>query len=198
MWNKPSHPTAVSPEVRQSSHGMPTRQFWSQTASIALPLNVYTGLYLQYAYVIVPCWAVDSTGRADVLTPDFRCMQTQHWEKQELAQYHILRNRFNTTLPSEVLTKFKISKKRFNTLTTETMFDIFSGDIFKLLFFSEAYYIRIVMTRVPRGPLNSKSALPVVMAWRRTVDRPLLEPMKTVCTGAYMHLQISICTERNF
>ena len=37
--------------------------------------------------------------------------------------------------------------------------------------------IRISLKFVPKGPINNKSALVQAMAWRRTGDKPLPEPI---------------------
>ena len=49
--------------------------------------------------------------------------------------------------------------------------------------------IEISLKLVPRGPINNKSAFVQVMAWRRTGDKPLPEPMMTQLTDAYMRHQ---------
>ena len=46
--------------------------------------------------------------------------------------------------------------------------------------------IRISLKFVPKGPIDNKSALVQVMAWCRTGDEPLPEPMLTRFTDAYM------------
>ena len=46
--------------------------------------------------------------------------------------------------------------------------------------------IRISLKFVPRSPIGDKPALVQVMAWRRTGDKPLREPMLTQFTNAYM------------
>ena len=46
--------------------------------------------------------------------------------------------------------------------------------------------IRILLKFVPEGPIDSKRALVQVMAWCRTGDKPLPEPMLTQFTDAYM------------
>ena len=45
--------------------------------------------------------------------------------------------------------------------------------------------IQISLKFVPMGPID-KSALVQAMAWRRTGDNPLPEPMLTQLTDAYM------------
>ena len=46
--------------------------------------------------------------------------------------------------------------------------------------------IRISLKFGPKGPIDNKAALVQVMAWRRTGDKPLPEPMPTQFTEAYM------------
>ena len=46
--------------------------------------------------------------------------------------------------------------------------------------------IQISLKFVPEGPIDNKSALVQVMAWRWTSDKPLPEPMVTQFTDAYM------------
>ena len=65
---------------------------------------------------------------------------------------------------------------------------ILADDIFKCIFFNEnvRISIRISLKFVPNGPIDNKSALVWVMAWRRTGDKPLPEPMLTQFINAYM------------
>ena len=55
----------------------------------------------------------------------------------------------------------------------------FPGDIFKWIFFNENVWISINISLkfVPRGPINNIPTLVQVMAWRRSGDKPLSEPM---------------------
>ena len=46
--------------------------------------------------------------------------------------------------------------------------------------------IQISLKFVPKGQIDYKSALVQVMAWRRTGEKPLPEPMLTQFTDAYM------------
>ena len=67
---------------------------------------------------------------------------------------------------------------------------ILADDIFKCSFLDENVRISIHISQkfVPMGPINNKSALVQVMAWRRTGDKPLPEAMMTQFTDAYMQL----------
>ena len=52
-----------------------------------------------------------------------------------------------------------------------------TDDIFKCIFINEKFCIsiRISLKFVPSGPIDNRSALVQVMAWRRTGDKPLSE-----------------------
>ena len=65
---------------------------------------------------------------------------------------------------------------------------IFADNIFKCIFLNEndKIIIQISLKLVPRSPIENKSALVQVMAWRRTGDKPLPEPMMTQFTYTYM------------
>ena len=55
----------------------------------------------------------------------------------------------------------------------------FADNIFKCIFMNEKFciLIEISMKFVPKGPIDNNSALIQVMAWSRTGDKPLSEPM---------------------
>ena len=63
---------------------------------------------------------------------------------------------------------------------------ILADDIFKRIFFNEniTILIQISLKFVPNGPIDNNPALVQVMAWRRTGDKPLSEPMLTWFTDA--------------
>ena len=64
---------------------------------------------------------------------------------------------------------------------------ILADDIFKCIFLYEndRITIQISLKLVPKSPINNKPALVQVMAWHRTGDKPLPEPMMTRLTDAY-------------
>ena len=64
----------------------------------------------------------------------------------------------------------------------------FTDDISKCLFMNEKFCIsiRISLQFAPNGQINDNAALGQVMAWRRTGDKPLPEPMLTQFTDAYI------------
>ena len=64
----------------------------------------------------------------------------------------------------------------------------FADDIFKCVCVNEdiSILIQISLKFVPKGLIYNKAALVQAMAWRRTGDKPLPEPMLIQFTGAYM------------
>ena len=67
----------------------------------------------------------------------------------------------------------------FNTLRPRWNEQHFVDDIFKCIFFNENVWIsiKISLKFVPKGPINNIPALVQIMAWRRSGDKPLSEPM---------------------
>ena len=55
----------------------------------------------------------------------------------------------------------------------------FADDMFKCIFLNENVWIPIEISLkfVPKGPINNIPALVQIMAWRRSGDKPLSEPM---------------------
>ena len=70
----------------------------------------------------------------------------------------------------------------------------FPDDIFKRIFLNENVRIllKISLKFVPKGPINNIPALVQMMAWRRTGDKPLSEPMMTQFNDAYMRHSASM------
>ena len=64
----------------------------------------------------------------------------------------------------------------------------FADDIFNYIFLNENFCILLPTSLkfVPKGPIDKKSALVKVMAWRRTGDKPLAETMLSQFTDTYM------------
>ena len=64
----------------------------------------------------------------------------------------------------------------------------FTDDVFKCNFSNENVWISIKSSLkfVPQGPVNNIPALVQVMAWCRTGDKPLSEPMMTHFNDAYI------------
>ena len=66
------------------------------------------------------------------------------------------------------------------------MATILADHIFKCIFLNEndRIMIRISLKFVPMSPIDNTPALVQVMAWRRTGDKPVFEPMLTWFTDA--------------
>ena len=66
-----------------------------------------------------------------------------------------------------------------NTLRLKQNGRRFADDVFKCIFLNEnvCILIKISLKFVPKGPINNIPALVQVMAWRRSGDKPLSEPM---------------------
>ena len=67
-------------------------------------------------------------------------------------------------------------------------------DVFKCNFLNENVWIpiKISLKFVPKGPINNIPALVQIMAWRRTGDKPLSEPMMTHFNDTYMRHSASM------
>ena len=70
----------------------------------------------------------------------------------------------------------------FNTLRPRRNEQHFADDIFKRIFFNENVWIsiKILLKFVPKGPINNIPALVQIMAWRRSGNKPLFEPMMVI------------------
>ena len=90
---------------------------------------------------------------------------------------------------ADVVSSFvKSYYETFNSSPPERNGRHFADDIFRCIFVNEKFclLIQIPLKFVPKGQIDYKSVLVRVMAWRRTGDRPLPEPMLTQFTDAYM------------
>ena len=66
-----------------------------------------------------------------------------------------------------------------NTLRPRRNDQHFADDIFKRIFFNENVWISLIISLkfVPMSPTNNIPSLVQIMAWRRSGDKPLSEPM---------------------
>ena len=73
----------------------------------------------------------------------------------------------------------KVELIPINTLRPRQYGRHFTDNIFKCIFLNENVWmlIKISLMFVPKGPINGIPALVQIMAWRRSVDKPLSEPM---------------------
>ena len=69
--------------------------------------------------------------------------------------------------------------EKLNTLRSGQNGRCFTDDTFKRIFLNETFRIsiKISLKFVPKGPINNNPALVQIMAWRRSGDKPLSEPM---------------------
>ena len=76
-------------------------------------------------------------------------------------------------------TFFKATFHWLNTLRPRQDGRRFADDTFKRIFLNEnvRISIKISLKFVPKGPINNIPALVQIMAWRRSGDKPLSEPM---------------------
>ena len=68
------------------------------------------------------------------------------------------------------------------------MADIFPDNIFKCIFVNKNVWILNAswLKFVPRDPIDNKTALVEIMAWHRTGDKPLSEPVMAQLNDTYM------------
>ena len=85
-----------------------------------------------------------------------------------------------------------------NTLRPRQKWPHFADDIFNGIFFNENIWIpiKISLKFVPNGPINHIPALVQIMAWRRSGDKPLSEPMIVsllthICVSQWVNIYIS-------
>ena len=73
----------------------------------------------------------------------------------------------------------KMPEFTLNTLRPRQNGPHFADDTFKRIFVNETFRIsiKISLKFVPKGPINNIPALVQIMAWRRSGDKPLSEPM---------------------
>ena len=72
-----------------------------------------------------------------------------------------------------------IYRQTFNTLKPSQDGRHFPDDIFRCIVLNENTWIaiNISLSFVPKGPIDNIPALVQIMAWRRSGDKPLSEPM---------------------
>ena len=76
-------------------------------------------------------------------------------------------------------TMLEVQSSAVNTLRPRQNGRRFADDTFKGIFLNENVRIsmKISLKFVPKGPINNNPALFQIMAWRRSGDKPLSEPM---------------------
>ena len=70
----------------------------------------------------------------------------------------------------------------------------FPDDIFQCIFLDENICISntIWLKYIPKGPSDNNAALVQIMAWRRTGDKPLSEPIMAYVGDAYVRHSASL------
>ena len=83
------------------------------------------------------------------------------------------------------------SQDEFNTMRSRQNGRRFAVDTLKRIFLNEnvRILIQISLKFVPKGPINNNPGLDQIMAWRRSGDKPLSEPMMVI-------LLTQICVSR--
>ena len=84
----------------------------------------------------------------------------------------------NCSIPY-ILHSSGLSKHWFNTLRPKQNGRHFAEDICKCIFLNENVWmaVKISLKYIPKGPINNIPALIKIMAWCRSGDKPLSEPM---------------------
>ena len=88
---------------------------------------------------------------------------------------------------------------RLNSLRPRQNRRHFADDVFKCNYLNENVWIpiEILLEFVPKGSFNNIPALVQIVAWRRTGDKPLSEPMMTQFNDAYMRHSASMSLDNN-
>ena len=88
----------------------------------------------------------------------------------------------------------ELNSPTLNTLRLRQNGHYFADDTFKCIFLNETLRIsnKISLKFVPKGPINNIPALVEIMAWYRSGDKPLSEPMMVKITDAYMRHSASM------
>ena len=88
------------------------------------------------------------------------------------------------------ISTFRTCTLRLNTLRPRQNGRRFADDTLKRIFLNEnvRIWIKISLKFVPKGPINNNPALVQIMAWRRSGDKPLSEPM---LVGSLTHICVT-------
>ena len=101
-----------------------------------------------------------------------------------------VRNQGNSSDSNDlvILEYSSFSSTKLNTLRSRQNGRHLADNIFKCIFFNEnvRISIKISLKFVPKDPVDNKFALVEVMAWHRTDDKPLPQPMMTQFNDAYI------------
>ena len=128
----------------------------------SIPFNAYSILFSILLVVKTNIWAI-------FLCPQFQWNSPLTWDHSSDATAPFC----VSVIPCGTVQPY------FNTLRLRQDGRLFPDDIFKCIFFSEnvQILIKISLTFVPKAPINNIPALVQIMAWRRSGNKPLSEPM---------------------
>ena len=118
------------------------------------------------------CWGKRSRHSLRMRNPQF-CVSGKrpmtHWSSITVSTWSQHASSFNSSIPGKLA-------------------DNLADDIFKGIFLNEDIWIsiNISLNFVRKDPMDGKPAFVQVMAWRRTSNKPLPEPMITSFINAYM------------
>ena len=75
-----------------------------------------------------------------------------------------------------------MARSTFNTLRPRQDGRHFADDSFTCIFFNEncCIWIKFSLKYISKGPIDNNRALVQIMAWRRSCDKPLYEPMMII------------------
>ena len=135
---------------------------WFCYQKIAKPGNKTAGPSWPYPYEAFPCSAdqVATDLIVEEVNGVFVELEGECLQEGDVVRHHL--NEIN-----------------INTLRPRRNEQHFADDIFKRIFFNENIWIsiKISLKLVPKGPINNIPALVQIMAWCRSGDKPLSEPM---------------------
>ena len=118
-------------------------------------------------------WPVDSPHKGPVIWKGFPCRNAIMWSSQ--IWYHC----DDRCHQLHSFVQGHGTEWLFNTLRPRQNGRRFADDTFKHIFLNEnvRISIKISLKFVPKGPINNNPALVQIVAWRRSGDKPLFEPM---------------------
>ena len=117
-----------------------------------------------------------------IANPGWRGKRSRHSRRIRNLQFYISGKR-----PMDTLTGIEISAVN-NTFRPRHSGRHFADDVFKCIFLKKMleFRLKIQWRLFPRIQITTNLALVRIMAWRRSGDRSLSEPMMCYLTGAYM------------
>ena len=128
-------------------------------------------------------------------------MEARTWEVIDRSQHYVMSTWQSITMfylykriTSNEMRNMSIYLQYLNTLRPKQNGRRFPDDILKRIFLNENCLIlmKISLKSIAKGPINHILALVQIMAWRRSGDKPLSEPMMVYLNDAYMRHSASM------